>query len=379
MRILMTTDTVGGVWTYALELAAGLAGQGVEVDLATMGPAPSEAQRVAAGKLSNLRLHVSTFALEWMENPWGDVDRAGEWLLALEASTRPDVVHLNGYAHGDLPFAAPRIVVGHSCVLSWWRAVRGEEAPASWNVYRRRIGAGLRAAELVVAPSFAMLEALQHHYGPLDAAEVIYNGRRAERFQPTTKLPLIFSAGRLWDEAKNLATLDQAARHLPWPVYVAGDVAQPGAGAGAGTSHVTWLGRLSEEELAIRLGFAGIYILPARYEPFGLSILEAALAGCALIVGDIPSLREIWGDTAEYVAPDDAEALVRAAQRLIDDPPRRQRLAARSQCRARAFTTERMAEAYLRRYRELSGAAAPIPSTFPFPTSLATSDTSCGS
>jgi hypothetical protein len=36
-KVLMTADTVGGVWTYALELAAGLGEHGVEVAIATMG------------------------------------------------------------------------------------------------------------------------------------------------------------------------------------------------------------------------------------------------------------------------------------------------------------------------------------------------------
>jgi glycogen synthase len=53
---------------------------------------------------------------------------------------------------------------------------------------------------------------------------------------------------------------------------------------------------------------ASIYALPARYEPFGLSALEAALSGCALILGDIPSLREVWLEAAPYVSPDDESA-----------------------------------------------------------------------
>ena len=44
MRILLTADTVGGVWTYAQELAAGLVRRGVEVTLVSFGemPAPSQ-------------------------------------------------------------------------------------------------------------------------------------------------------------------------------------------------------------------------------------------------------------------------------------------------------------------------------------------------
>src|SRR5690606_34197804 len=94
-RILLTTDTVGGVWTYAMELARALNQRGVAVELATMGTALSPAQRKAAAALPRTRVHESTYRLEWMADPWDDVGRAGEWLLELEASTRPDVVHLN--------------------------------------------------------------------------------------------------------------------------------------------------------------------------------------------------------------------------------------------------------------------------------------------
>jgi hypothetical protein len=95
-----------------------------------------------------------------MDEPWEDVAAAGRWLLGLEARFRPDIVHLNGYAHAALPFEAPVLVVGHSCVLSWWRAVKGVDAPPDWDRYRREVRAGLHAAGLVLAPTRAMLDSL---------------------------------------------------------------------------------------------------------------------------------------------------------------------------------------------------------------------------
>jgi hypothetical protein len=58
---------------------------------------------------------------------------------------------------------------------------------------------------------------------------------------------------------------------------------------------VRCLGPLEASELAGWMHRAAIYALPARYEPFGLSALEAAQAGCALVLGDLSSLREVWG------------------------------------------------------------------------------------
>src|SRR5689334_9341980 len=130
-KVLMTTDTVGGVWIYSLELARGLAEQGVEVALATMGAPLDELQREMACRIPRLKVFEGKFKLEWMEDPWRDVERAGDWLLGLEERFGPDLIHLNGYAHGSLPWNAPKIVVGHSCVLSWWEAVKKEAAPES--------------------------------------------------------------------------------------------------------------------------------------------------------------------------------------------------------------------------------------------------------
>ncbi len=352
-RVLMTADTVGGVWTYALELTRALAPYGVEVTLATMGAPLSAHQWEQARALPNLKVEQSTFRLEWMEEPWEDVRAAGEWLLELEALVRPDVVHLNNFCHGALPWAAPTVVVAHSCVLSWWRAVKGEAAPERYARYQREVTRGLRAAGRVVVPSQAMLGALREHYGPLPRVELIPNGRRWEDFPPRARREsFILSAGRLWDEAKNLSALEAAAPRLGWPVKVAGDTHHPEGGQ-VRAHHVQLLGRLASGELAEWMGRAAVYALPARYEPFGLSALEAALAGCALVLGDIPSLREVWGDAALFVPPEDGTALVFTLELLRREPERRARLAARARARALEFTPARMAAHALATYASL--------------------------
>src|SRR4051812_48619280 len=210
-RILMTADTVGGVWTYALELVRALAPEGIFVTLATMGGNLSPAQSREAAAIQNLEIIESNFKLEWMEHPWQDVADSGDWLLDIERRVRPEVIHLNGYAHAALPWSAPVVVVGHSCVLSWWKAVEGEEAPPVWGRYHQAVQAGVRAAELVVAPSRWMLNQLHHYYGPLPKACVIYNGRSAPDIAREEKEPIIFAAGRLWDDAKNIILLARIA------------------------------------------------------------------------------------------------------------------------------------------------------------------------
>jgi glycogen(starch) synthase len=352
-RVLMTADTVGGVWTYALELCQALAADGVQVELATLGAALSAAQWADARAVPGLSIHESHYQLEWMEDPWEDVRASGEWLLGLEARLAPDIIHLNGYCHGALSWRAPVLMVAHSCVLSWWEAVKAAPAPGRYTRYHQEVARGLRAAAQVVAPTVAMLAAAERHYGPFRSTRVIPNARRAESFLPGPKEPFVLAAGRLWDEAKNLAALEAVAARLPFPVRVAGETRHPGGGPDARARQVQSLGRLTPEALAGWMARAAVYALPARYEPFGLSVLEAALAGCALVLGDIPSLREVWGDAALFVHPDDGDGLAGALQGLMAKPAERERLAARAHARALTFTPRRMAEAYLELYATL--------------------------
>lgn len=354
-RILMTADPIGGVLSYALELARGLAGHGVEIALATMGrPLSREQQREVADE-GNLTLHESAFRLEWMDDPWQDVERSGEWLLSLEALLRPDLVHLNGYVHAALPWQSPCMVVAHFCMLSWWQAVRRDEPPPSLEQYHRRVLQGLSAADLVVAPTAAMLDAVQRFYLPLPKARVIHNARGRTRFRPGRKEDFILSVGRIWDDAKNICALAKSAYDLPWPVYVAGEQKHPGGGGTASFDGVNRLGFLEPESLAPWYAAASVYALPARYEPFGLTVLEAALSGCALVLGDIPSLRELWEGAAVFVDPEETEALQDEIRALCGDRPRVASLGEKALARSRSFSAAKMTEGYLAAYRELTG------------------------
>ncbi len=192
-RILMTGDAMGGVWTYILELTRCLEQYDIEVDLAIMGAPLTRTQQHEAAAIDNLIIHESSFKLEWMDDPWDDLDRAGAWLLGLEQILSPDLIHLNTYVHGALPWQAPTLIVGHSCVLSWWEAVQGGAAPPSWQTYRRAVQRGLRAVSVVICPSQAMLNNLEHHYGNLADGRVIFNGLNPTFFKAgAVKMPIIF-------------------------------------------------------------------------------------------------------------------------------------------------------------------------------------------
>jgi len=366
MKILLHADAVGGVFAYAVELARGLAVRGVRVVLATEGAQLSAEQLAQLAAIPGLVHHESVYRLEWMEDPWEDVERAGAWLLAVERRERPDVVHLSSYAHGALPFRAPRVLVAHSCVLSWYEAVRGAAAPPAWDRYREAIRAGLRAADALVAPTEAMARALLRHHGPLPRPRVILNGRDPAQFATGEKLPLVLAAGRVSDEAKNAAGVVRAAPRCPWPVAIAGayeptppegaQVHPPGktpAPESLRPGHAHLLGRLGARALAGWMGRAAVFAHPARYEPFGLAVLEAALSGCALVLGDLESLRELWDGAALFVPAGDDAALAGALRALAVDRRGRAVFAAAARARALRLGADRMTESYLSLYRSL--------------------------
>jgi glycogen synthase len=367
-RILMTTDPIGGVWTYALELARALESHGITVALASMGAhlTREQYQQVLARK--NVRLFESTYRLEWMDEPWSDVDRAGDWLLEIAQRTRPDLIHLNGYSHAILPWQAPVLVAAHSCVLSWWRSVKNEEAPPKYDEYRARVTAGLAAAHSIVAPSVSMCDALSANYNQRTNCVVIRNGHDPRSFFCGEKAAIVFSCGRVWDEAKNLRLLDKIAPHMAWPIVVAGDCHHPN-GSTIALHKVRCIGQIPQREMGEQLSRAPIFVLPARYEPFGLSALEAALSGCALVLSDIPSLREIWHGSAIFVPPDDTSGFINALNGLIENPRRREDFGRRARARACAFSPHRMADAYVGAYTsclrvESESAAATPPLAF---------------
>jgi glycogen synthase len=354
MKLMMTADTIGGVFTYALDLISGLVQAGDEVVLVTFGRAASAEQRQRIAGAGVATWHESELALEWMDDPWGDLHAAQELLLEIESEERPDVVHLNAYGHAAAAWQAPVVVVAHSCVLSWWEAVHGTTPPPRWRRYREWVCDGLGAADAIIAPSRAMLDALERHYGGSAArGALIHNGSAAPPAPAdVVKRPFALGAGRLWDAGKNLALLVGASVGLaPGSVRVAG---QGGSGARAGGLEM--LGECSAETLARIRREAAVFAAPARYEPFGLAVLEAARDRCALVLGDIPSLRELWAQDAVFVSADDPEQLAAALRTLLEDLPAAARLGARAQRRAERYALPAMTNAYRELYAAVGAA-----------------------
>jgi glycogen(starch) synthase len=353
-RLLMTTDAVGGVWTFAIELASGLADHGVRTRLAVLGPPPAADQQRKVAAIPGLELVVTGHDLEWCDKR-GIIDWAArQQLLALADDFRPDVVHVNGFREAACGWGAPVVLVAHSCVRSWWRACRGCEPPIEWSAYDAAVRAGLEAADAVVAPTESFLGELELLYGTLPRARAILNGRTLTLSARRRRKPLILAAGRLWDEGKNIAALARVAPRLPWPVAVAGEAPRGGA-----LPNLVHLGRLDEAALIEAMSEAEIFCAPALYEPFGLAVLEAAACGAALVLSTAPSFLELWGTAARFVDPDDVDGLAGTLLDLIRDPHAREELQMAARQSAAAYNRARMTEAYLGLYADLAAGQVP--------------------
>jgi glycosyltransferase involved in cell wall biosynthesis len=108
---------------------------------------------------------------------------------------------------------------------------------------------------------------------------------------------------------------------------------------------------------------AAIFAAPATYEPFGLSVAEAAASGCALVLSDIPSMRELWGDAALFVASRDSAALRRTLMHLCQSEQLRMEMQCRARMRAGTYSLKIMVDAYCERYTRMLGRVKfrPIP------------------
>jgi glycogen synthase len=245
------------------------------------------------------------------------------------------------------------LVIAHSCVYSWWKSVHGSGPPNEYRSYRDRVIAGLRAASAVVAPSQWMLRTLRSTYEvDLSTAEVIPNFTYSRALQ-TRKEPHILASGRFWDPAKNLTLLDTIAPELTWPVHVAGSLEGP-EGDSRTPLHLRIMGHLPRPRMAQRFSRAAIFAHPARYEPFGLAVLEAAAHGCALVLSDIPPLRELWGECALFASPDRPSEWIELLNRLAENDSDRIALGREARRRASEFIPEATVARYLNLYARVT-------------------------
>ena len=321
--VLMTTDAVGGVWRYTLDLADGCRRHGIPTMLAVLGPACSEAQRNEAMR-AGIPMLETGLPLDWTAESPAALAHTVAQLRALAVRSGMGAAHLHAPAlAGSEDWPVPVVAVAHSCVATWWRAVRGGALPEDFQWRAEATGAGLRTADAVIAPTRAHADAVIAVYGSVPVT-VVHNGSTLTpslvRSAPQARRErerAVLTAGRLWDEGKNAAALDRVAKLLEAPIRAAGLTEAPN-GAAVALPNLHLLGNLAPDAMHAAYVDAAVFASLARYEPFGLSVLEAALSGMRLVLADIPSFRELWDGAAIFV--DREEALLPALRHALAQP-----------------------------------------------------------
>ena len=357
MRVLMTTDTVGGVWTFTRELAQQLTLRGHSVALVSFGRIPSGEQNAwaEAMKMAHPDLFVfcsSDTPLEWMQDNDLVWSQGAGLLMEVANNFLADILHSNQFCWGALSLDLPKLITAHSDVRSWAATCRSEAPGASlWlDRYDELLQDGIDGADAIVSPTRWMRETLPAHYEVHAPSRVIPNGRTSSEAAAESKRDLrAVTVGRLWDEGKGLAILSDIVP--PLPIFMAGECSFQSTVSHDLGSVATALGALDEKSLFELLSTSSVYIATSVYEPFGLAPLEAALCGCAIVARDIPSFREVWGDAALYFK--DGVDLENALERLASDRSMLKALMIAAAARAHTFTAERMADRYISMYGEL--------------------------
>ena len=343
-RVLLSTDAVGGVWQYTFELARAFSRRRVEVEIAVLGPGVTAEQRKAVAALDGVRLHETGLPLDWTAEAPSMLGVASNTLAALVQRLDVDTVQLHTPALvAQSLWHAPVLAVVHSCVGTWWSAVRGGAVPADFLWRMAAVRAGLQAADCIVAPTRSFAEMVRGIYTLQREIEVVHNGRAPADLNPTDAVTRhgVLAAGRLWDDGKNIAMLDGAAASMgKVAVRAAGAVNGPNS-AGVRLERVQALGTLDGQRMAQAMAEARIFAAPARYEPFGLAVLEAAQASLPLVLADISTFRELWDGAAIFLPPSDSGAWAEALSNLHEQPEACRRWGMKARARAAAFSVER--------------------------------------
>jgi glycosyltransferase involved in cell wall biosynthesis len=193
-----------------------------------------------------------------------------------------------------------------------------------------------RMADVVLPNSMCEAAQLMRLFGlTKDRIRVVPNGvlpaigsaRPEEFFRRVGTDPFVLSVGRI-EPRKNTLGLIQAARRLELPMVLAGEAppgfegyeAQCRRAAADGT---IWLGRLEHNDPLLESAYAAarVFALPSWFETPGLAALEAALAGCSVVITPFGSTREYFGDLVEYARPGRPGEIGRALAKCWEDGP----------------------------------------------------------
>lgn len=348
--ILMTVEPPGAVWPHVDTLVRELSALGAEITVAAITPL-RPGQRIEYAGIPGVELVACPRPVTSPAEHLAQRGRIAEWLMTLEEMLNPDVVHLTGYLHAGLPWCGKLLVAGYPGSGAAYGRLGVDQRRACRAAFQH----GLKGADLVVTPTDTMMAALTRHFGVMQG-RVIRDGRDPARYSPVTKEPVILSVGAQREEAARASALEQAAPRLPWPVVIAGEQ-MDGENKPVRLEGVSAMGRLHASQLVPWFNRSSVFVAMTAEGP-GTWLAEAALGGCALVLGDTAALRESWSGAALFVQPDDTDGLAAGLRTLLADRRLREAMGFAARRRALRHPARAMAEAYLTAYRDLIAARA---------------------
>lgn len=256
--------------------------------------------------------------------------------------------------------SVPRLVTVHDVtVFDYPSAYLGRIGQASTKALLRLAARG--ATRVLTASEDAAQRVAEIHGVPRERMSVVPHGASptpvpgdspavVARLGVPTGRPMVLSVGNRMPH-KNLDNLVRAIAEIPTgrrPVLVAAggppaDPLRPLVGQLGLTKDVLLPGWVTSEQLGALQHEAALYACPSLAEGFGLPVLDAMLANCAVLASDIGVLREVGGDAAAYVDTRDPAAFAGAIEGLLADDDRRARMRAAGLVRAQQFTWDRAA------------------------------------
>jgi mannosyltransferase len=240
----------------------------------------------------------------------------------------------------------------------------------------------IAAMDAVISPTEAAASFLDR------PAAIVPHGVDADRYKPPADRQAAFAAsglpgryaigvfGRVRPQKGTDVFIKAMCRLLPrFPDFTAvvigrisaehrsfaGDLQRMAAAAGL-SERVRFLGELPTDEVPGWYQAIAIYVFASRNEGFGLTLIEAMAAGCALVAARAGAAEKVvaGGETGLLVPPGDVDALCAALEPLMRDPARADAMGMRARERVlSAFSIEAEADEIVSVYRDLWQTMAP--------------------
>ena len=356
-RLLMTTDVKSEVWDYSLTLSKALLKHiNAEILMISMGGNPTDSQKK---QLEDLNIEFqftdfsSDFSIDDKVNP--DDSKIKTIFESSIKSFNPHIVHLN-HGYPDFDFDKPCVFACHANILNkkLWNDSINRYSPLHKNLlnYKQIINKSLNNADIIIAPSRFFAENIVKTFNFTKGIKIIYNGIDYKPHSCLKESPTLVTFGNMSDNIKHINLLLNMAYRLPDNIKI--KIIGDSQFDRKLPKNVEFLKNLSNFDLQEVYKNSSIYLALSNYESNGLSSMQAAYSGCAILANDIPACKELWGDCAYIFDRDDQNSLMRCINNLVENPNLLEITSRNCQAKALSvFNSKRMAYEYINLYKNI--------------------------